>query len=97
MFLFQKKENFMTEQHLERTNLCLKELEQSIENLHIVLNAKKNAFSQQKEAYKANMQSKNAQIEALKSALEAAVQTIDKNTQKIDEVIKQNGTSHNSH
>lgn len=85
----------MTEQHLERTNLCLKELQESIENLHAVLNSKKNALLQQKEAYKGNVQNKNAQIESLKKTLESVVQTIDKNVQKIDEVIAKDGTSHN--
>lgn len=78
----------MAELNLERTNLCLEGLKESIENLHTVLNAKKNALLQQKESYKGNMQTKNAKIEELQKTLESAVHIIDKNVQKIDEVIK---------
>jgi len=86
----------MAEQNLERTNAAFQGLQGSLENLLNVLNAKKNALLQQKESYKGNIQAKNAQIEVLQKTIESAVQTIDRNARKIDEVIKQNATSHNS-
>ena len=70
----------MTEQHLERTSQALSGLQQSIESLHIVLNAKKNALLQQKESYKSNLQTKNMQIETLQKSIESALQTIDQST-----------------
>ena len=86
----------MSEQYLKRTFAALKELGDSIESLHAVLDTAKNALFQQKEACKGDVQAKNAQIEALQETIKSAVQTIGQNVQQIDEVIKQNGSGDDS-
>ena len=86
----------MIDQNLERTNAALSELTQSVDTLKVVLKKRKAALLQQKEAYQNNMAQKNAQINRLKSALETAVDKIGRAAQKIDEVLEENGTSHNS-
>lgn len=91
-FLCEKKEDFMIEQNFKRTQEALAQLKDCVNNLKLVLEAKKDDNSQ-KETYESNMQ----KIDTLKQALNTALDTIDKSVQTINEVIEDNGTSINSY
>jgi len=82
----------MIEQNFKRTQEALTQLKDCVNDLRLVLEAKKDDNSQ-KETYESNMQ----KIDTLKQALNTALDTIDKSVQTINEVIEDNGTSINSY
>ena len=82
----------MIEQNFKRTQEALAQLKDCVNDLRLVLEAKKDDNSQ-KETYESNMQ----KIDTLKQALNTALDTIDKSVQTINEVIEDNGTSINSY
>jgi len=95
-FFKKKKENFMEEQNLEKTNFALDELKKSVHGLKDMLDDKKTSIIQQQEAYRSNMFQKNKKIDELQSALEMTIKKIEVMAQKIDGVIEQDGSSNNS-
>jgi len=86
----------MTIENFEHTSEALSELKQSIQNLENVCKQVKTSTLNQMEAYQNSAMQNGVKVEALKAALETTVQKIDATSQKIDEVIRQNGTNHNT-
>ncbi len=86
----------MIKQEFKLSSAAFEELRRSVNALKTAEQSLKGRLFQQREAYKNNMKNKNEEIERLRQIIAEASNNIAGCVSTIEEVLDQNGSSHDS-